>query len=76
MSRLLISTPSCGTGDIAAEATKSPEANHRSCEKSVLEKWLLSLILDASELRPRPIVDATSYDILAVNVNIFMRRET
>lgn len=33
-------------------------------------------LLDASELRPRPSVEATSCDILAVNENIIMRSET
>jgi hypothetical protein len=34
------------------------------------------VLLDASELRPRPKVEATSYDILAVNQNIYIRSET
>jgi hypothetical protein len=33
-------------------------------------------VLDASELRPRPGVETTSFDRLAVNENIFMRSET
>jgi hypothetical protein len=34
------------------------------------------VIEDASELRPRSSVEATSCDRLAVNENIFMRSET